>query len=126
MDIDKFKSINDTYGHDVGDKVLIRLVTVLNENMRTSDKIFRLGGDEFAILMNPLTVAQAEGVKRIVENVNNTIMSGLDGLPAFSVSAGVTFSVMGYDDTLYHNADKALYRTKETTRRGCTVFEWMS
>lgn len=60
-----------------------------------------------------------------VETVNETIMEPQDGLPAFSISAGVTFSVSGYDEVLYHNADKALYRTKETTRRGCTVFEEM-
>ena len=49
-----------------------------------------------------------------------------DNLPSFSVSAGVAFSEQGYDETLYHNADKALYRTKETTRRGCTVYEEMT
>lgn len=125
IDIDKFKSINDTFGHDLGDKVLMHLVSVLNEKMRTSDKIFRLGGDEFAVIMNTVTLAQADGVKRIVESVNETIMAGKDNLPAFSVSAGVAFSVKGYDEMLYHNADKALYRTKNTTRRGCTVFEEM-
>lgn len=123
IDIDQFKSINDTYGHDVGDKVLTHLATVLNENMRTSDKIFRLGGDEFVIFMTLLTVAQAESVKQIIEKVNHIIMSDTEGFPAFFVSAGVTFSVRGYDESLYRNADKALYRTKETTRRGCTVFE---
>lgn len=125
IDIDRFKSINDTYGHDVGDKVLAHLAIALNENMRTSDKIFRLGGDEFAIIMNPLTVPQAGSVERIIENVNHFIMSGTEELPAFSVSAGVAFSVRGYGESLYRNADKALYRTKETTRRGCTVFEEM-
>lgn len=125
IDIDQFKSINDTYGHDVGDKVLTHLAAVLNENMRTSDKIFRLGGDEFVIFMTLLTVAQAESVKQIIEKVNHIIMSDTEGFPAFSVSAGVAFSVKGYDEALYRNADKALYRTKETTRRGCTVFEEM-
>ncbi|MGN1083694.1 MAG: diguanylate cyclase domain-containing protein [Lachnospiraceae bacterium] len=126
LDIDKFKSINDTYGHDVGDKVLSCLVSVLNEKMRTVDKIFRLGGDEFAVIMKRLTLAQAGCVKDVIEQVNETIMLGMDGLPPFSISAGVTFSVLGYDETVYHNADKALYRTKETTCRGCTIFEEMN
>lgn len=126
MDIDKFKVINDTYGHDVGDEVLSYLVSVLNEKMRSVDKIFRLGGDEFAVIMNRITLPQADCVKSIVEQVNETIMSGLNGLPAFSVSAGVTFSISGYHETVYHNADKALYRTKATKRSGCTVFEEMN
>ncbi|MGN0701093.1 MAG: diguanylate cyclase domain-containing protein [Oscillospiraceae bacterium] len=125
LDIDKFKSINDTYGHDVGDLVLTRLVSVLDEEMRAGDKVFRLGGDEFAVFMKRLTLTQAWFVKNIIERVNDTVMLGINELPPFSVSAGVTFSVLGYDDAVYHNADKALYRTKETTHRGCTVFEEM-
>lgn len=126
LDIDKFKSINDTYGHDVGDQVLTRLVSALDEEMRAVDKVFRLGGDEFAVVMNRMTSAQAGFVKTAIENVNDTIMQGMNGLPTFSVSAGVAFSTWGYDEALYRNADKALYRTKETTRRGCTVFEEMA
>lgn len=125
LDIDYFKQINDTYGHDVGDEVLTKLVSTLNDKMRISDKLFRLGGDEFAVIMNRLTLAQAGYVKQLVEAVNEMMTAGMDGLPAFSVSAGVTFSAQGYDEMIYHNADKALYRTKETTRRGCTVFEEM-
>ena len=126
LDIDKFKLINDTYGHNVGDEVLSCLVSVLNEKMRTIDKIFRIGGDEFAIIMNRLTLAQADYVKNIIDKVNENITSGMDGLPSFSISAGVTFCTLGYDETVYHNADKALYRTKETTHMGCTVFEELS
>lgn len=125
LDIDKFKSINDNYGHDVGDLVLSRLVSVLNEEMRAVDKVFRLGGDEFAVIMNRLTSAQAGLVKKTIESVNNTITSCTNELPPFSISAGVTFTASGYNETVYHNADKALYRTKETTHKGCTVFEEM-
>lgn len=123
LDIDKFKSINDTYGHDVGDRVLIQLVLILDEEMRAVDKVFRLGGDEFAVVMNRLKSSQADYVKSVIEKVNEKTMSGMNGLPPFSISAGVAFSVRGYDEALYQNADKALYRTKETTHIGCTVFE---
>ncbi|MGN0667538.1 MAG: diguanylate cyclase domain-containing protein [Huintestinicola sp.] len=126
LDIDKFKSINDTYGHDVGDQVLSRLVSVLDDEMRAVDKVFRLGGDEFAVIMNRVTAAQAGFVKSIIKKINDTIMPGIDGLPPFSISAGVTFSVLGYNETVYHNADKALYCTKGTTHKGCTVFEEMN
>lgn len=125
MDIDRFKQINDTYGHDVGDAVLTRLVFVLNDKMRTTDKVFRLGGDEFAIIMNHLMPDSADYIKQVVEAVNAVTTAGMGKLPGFSVSAGVTFALNGYSEMIYHNADKALYRTKETTRRGCTVFEEM-
>ncbi|MGN0321245.1 MAG: diguanylate cyclase [Lachnospira sp.] len=123
MDIDRFKIINDTYGHDVGDSVLKHLTVVLNDKFRTSDKVFRIGGDEFAVIMDRITLAKAGSVKNIMDKVNNTTMKSTDGLPEFSVSAGVTFSSLGYNEIVFRNADIALYRTKETTRRGCTVFE---
>lgn len=125
LDIDKFKSINDTYGHAVGDDVLIALVSVLNEKMRLIDRIFRLGGDEFAIIMNKLTLSQADIVKQILEDVNVITTKGINNLPSFSVSAGVAFSQGRYDEGLYQNADKALYRRKDTTRRGSTIYEEM-
>ncbi|MGN0437506.1 MAG: diguanylate cyclase domain-containing protein [Lachnospiraceae bacterium] len=125
LDIDRFKNINDTYGHAVGDDVLEALVSVLNEKMRSIDYIFRLGGDEFAVIMNRVSREKAAAIKNIVNEVNTVILNGIEGLPAFSVSAGVAFSTTGYDEKLYHDADKALYRTKETTRKGCTIYEEM-
>ena len=124
LDIDNFKTINDTHGHDVGDEVLSRLVTTLNEKMRSVDKIFRIGGDEFAIIMNRITLEQANRVKSLINQVNEITMSDMNDVPPFSISAGVTFSIC-YNENDFHNADKALYRTKETTRKGCTVFEEM-
>lgn len=124
LDNDNFKTINDTHGHDVGDEVLSRLVTALNEKMRSIDKIFRIGGDEFAIIMNRITLEQANRVKSLINQVNEITMSDMNDVPPFSISAGVTFSIC-YNENVFHNADKALYRTKETTRKGCTVFEEM-
>lgn len=124
LDIDNFKTINDTHGHDVGDEVLSQLITALNEKMRSVDKIFRIGGDEFAIIMNRITLEQANRVKSLINQVNEITMSDMNDVPPFSISAGVTFSIC-YNENVFHNADKALYRTKETTRKGCTVFEEM-
>lgn len=124
LDIDNFKTINDTHGYDVGDEVLSQLITALNEKMRSVDKIFRIGGDEFAIIMNRITLEQANRVKSLINQVNEITMSDMNDVPPFSISAGVTFSIC-YNENVFHNADKALYRTKETTRKGCTVFEEM-
>lgn len=123
LDIDKFKGINDTYGHDVGDRVLKRLSDCMNECFRASDKIFRLGGDEFAVIMNYITEKDREQIKRIILEINGKCGEGFAELPSFSVSAGATFSTNGYSEIIYRNADKALYHTKNTTRRGCTIFE---
>ena len=51
LDVDNFKNINDTYGHETGDKVLVRLVEILRKNFRMDDYICRIGGDEFVIFM---------------------------------------------------------------------------
>lgn len=123
LDINKFKAVNDTYGHDVGDKVLSYLTTVINNKIQIGDNLFRLGGDEFAIILNRLTIKDSHVIKRIIDNINNEIMDTTKDIPAFSISAGVTFSVSGYDDSIYHNADKALYYTKDTKGLGYTIFE---
>ncbi len=123
LDIDKFKGINDTYGHDVGDRVLKKLSDCMNECFRASDKIFRLGGDEFAVIMNYITVQDRSHIKKIVSGINERCGESKDGIPVFSVSAGAAFATTGYSEKLYRNADKALYHTKNTTRRGCSIFE---
>lgn len=123
LDINKFKSINDTYGHDVGDNVLSFLTSVISSKMQMGDSLFRLGGDEFAIILNRLTIDNKNIIVKIIDNINNEIMQTSNIVPAFSISAGVTFSSFGYDDTIYHNADKALYYTKETKGLGYTIFE---
>ena len=123
LDINKFKSINDTYGHDVGDNVLSFLTSVISSKMQIGDSLFRLGGDEFAIILNRLTINNKNIIVKIIDNINNEIMQTSNIVPAFSISAGVTFSSFGYDDTIYHNADKALYYTKETKGLGYTIFE---
>lgn len=125
LDIDKFKEINDSFGHDIGDEVLERLANILNKNVRYSDELFRLGGDEFAIIFQHVTISDAGLIKGIIQAVNEESMNSVDGMPAFSISAGVAFSSTGYSEKMYHNADLALYHTKKTTRKGCTVFEEM-
>ena len=52
IDLDKFKSINDSYGHNIGDKVLIYFTQLINKSIRETDYLFRMGGDEFYLLLN--------------------------------------------------------------------------
>ena len=110
LDIDYFKEINDTYGHDIGDKVLITLTQLVSKHLRTNDVFARWGGEEFLILMPRTDKAtayqKANELRQIIEDHNNQI-------PHFTVSFGVT-EIKEYDKKLsaFIRVDKALYQAK--------------
>ncbi|MCR5324146.1 MAG: diguanylate cyclase [Lachnospiraceae bacterium] len=114
LDVDNFKTINDTYGHETGDKVLIKLVQVLESVFRGDDHICRIGGDEFVVFM-----VHSEKMKRkLIENKINQINEGLentdDGLPPISISIGIVHGKDASDaTTLFEKSDKALYESKK-------------
>ena len=71
FDINKFKLINDTFGHQAGDKVILELVNILQNNIRNTDILGRYGGDEFIVLMPETDIASAEFLKdRITQDVS--------------------------------------------------------
>ena len=123
MDIDKFKLINDNYGHDIGDQMLKRVASILQTTFREEDYIIRFGGDEFVVLIPGLGPEVAEIVQKKIESINVLLENLIGALPKSSVSAGVAFSSEGVTKELYTKADKALYEIKYTTRRGCRVFK---
>lgn len=119
VDVDNFKDVNDSLGHDVGDAALQKVAGLLNGAFRTTDYPCRLGGDEFVVFMTEMT----EDLRYVVETKIKGVMDGLqdtsDGLPAFTVSVGVAFN----DGTLtgdqaFKHADQALYKVKEAGRNG--------
>ena len=123
IDVDLFKGINDTYGHDVGDKMLQKVAFLLDHSFRASDYPCRIGGDEFAVIMTGMT----EGRKQVVLDKIEIVKIGLrdtdDGLPAATLSIGVAFSAQRREgEDLFKLADKALYRVKEAGRNGCAFF----
>lgn len=120
LDIDYFKSINDTHGHKAGDIVLQKLGNILRETLRTVDIIGRMGGEEFAILLPETDLQEAtEIAERLREIVANSGVILEAGLPLhFTISIGVA-TLKGNDvnlDILLNLADQALYQAKNTGR----------
>ena len=120
IDIDKFKSINDTYGHDMGDKVLIMVADRLKSTVREEDMISRWAGDEFVCLL--LEVKQEADVTRLAENIVNWISETCEfNGTVISISVSIGIAIYPADgktaDILFKNADTAMYKAKGTEKR---------
>ena len=122
LDIDHFKTLNDTYGHDMGDDVLVRLANILKALCRKEDVLARIGGEEFVILL-PNTDESASLV--FAERIREAVASN-----TFEVSKRVTVSIgvalgntknANYDE-LYKQADTAMYRAKTDGRNHVRTF----
>ena len=123
VDLDKFKSINDTYGHDVGDLVLKRVAEVLKYSFRATDLVFRLGGDEFVVIMSNVDSSMRRQVKAKIDQANVMLQKPVDELPPTSLSVGVAFADReNPDGDIFKDADTALYRMKEGGRCGCVIY----
>ena len=115
---DLFKKINDTYGHNVGDEVLIALAHVLQTNIRECDMACRYGGEEFLLIMPDTTLKDAfVGVTRLLDMIRNTPAKTAKGDVAFTFSAGVTGVTVGEQvDDIINRADMLLYEAKSRGR----------
>jgi diguanylate cyclase len=119
LDLDDFKRINDTYGHQVGDQALVWLARRLNSHIRATDYLGRYGGDEFVILLTGTTLPQAEiRFLQLLSNIASTPFEYLDGGETHSlrmtVSCGLAESVWReVPETLVRRADRALYEAKK-------------
>ena len=124
IDTDNFKEINDTYGHDVGDRILKKIANELETHFRIDDHIFRIGGDEFVVIINNATKDMESVIQYKIWQINESLSSPKDNLPSVSLSVGITLSVKNADiETLYTKADEALYRVKDMGRHGCTFYK---
>ncbi len=124
IDVDNFKTINDNYGHVVGDASLLRVAKVLLSTFRSDDYCVRYGGDEFVVLMTGITPSSSYTITSKVEKINGVLKNSPDpNEPALSLSVGIAFSEHGYSLGLFANADKALYYTKEHGRAGYTFYD---
>ena len=114
FDIDNFKSINDTYGHDAGDRILTRVSDTIFGNFRAQDYICRIGGDEMAVIMVHTDMSLASLIESKVKKINK-ILSEKDGQdPSVQVSCGVAFGESGINaETIFKRADTCLYEVKD-------------
>lgn len=120
LDIDHFKKINDTYGHDVGDEVIKGLVDTLNQSLREVDCLGRLGGEEFVII---LPETSTEGALLVAERLRR-LVSGftLDYKQKEIISITVSIGISSYCkedlcvETILKRADEALYKAKQEGR----------
>ena len=123
VDVDKFKTINDTWGHDGGDLVLRRVADQLRTHFRSVDIICRIGGDEFAVFMTRVNSSMGDLVVRKIGEINEALQHPDDGTPPASVSVGVAFGDReNPQGDLFKDADTALYRVKYGSRCGCSIF----
>jgi two-component system cell cycle response regulator len=119
-DLDKFKSVNDTYGHQAGDEVLKQLAAILKDEAREIDRVGRYGGEEFMLLL-PGTVLDAavtfaERVRKRIERHTFTFPGGSTKRTASFGVAGWPHPLIEDSDSLVRMADDALYVAKETGR----------
>ena len=122
-DVDQFKSVNDAFGHAVGDQVLKRVSSLLQVAFRSTDFVCRIGGDEFAVIMADVTSDLRYTIQEKIDFVNTELSKPIDGMPQVSLSAGTAFADRpDPGDSIYKDADDALYHTKENGRSSCSFF----
>jgi len=122
VDVDKFKEVNDGYGHEMGDRVLKTVARLLTEQFRSSDYPARIGGDEFAVIVMDTHPAETETIAAKITAINQILTHPVDDMPVVSLSVGGAFSEEGFTEHLYNDADLALYAVKEHGRCGCRFY----
>ena len=119
MDLDQFKEINDNFGHDCGDQLLIQLTQRLSSSLRSGDTIARFGGDEFSILLDDIASEQDVSVlaKKILDTLATPFkIQGHELLITASIGVSIFPSDGSDSETLLRNADVAMYRAKHLGR----------
>lgn len=127
LDLDGFKAVNDTYGHDAGDEVLIEVVQRFKNNIRATDVIGRLGGDEFVIILNKCEPINAELTiaKKIIQAVSQPVHLKSGHTVSIGVSIGMASNNLSTStvETLMKAADETMYLVKRQGKNGFAVYK---
>jgi diguanylate cyclase (GGDEF)-like protein/PAS domain S-box-containing protein len=126
LDLDRFKVINDTLGHQIGDSLLIKLARKLEHSVRPGDIVARLGGDEFGIIIE--NIASIDDASHTASRIQQELAHpfNLGGNEVFvSASIGISHSLLPYNspEDFIRNADTAMYRAKDKGRGGYELFD---
>jgi len=119
IDIDRFKHINDTFGHQAGDEALREISKLIHISVRNTDLLFRVGGEEFSLLA---MVSEKDDVWLLAEKLRQAVAShSFDGIGKITVSIGIAYFREGdTQESIYLRADEAMYQAKRSGRN-CVV-----
>lgn len=129
LDLDNFKLVNDIFGHDMGDRILVEFARIVRLNIRSEDVVCRIGGDEFMAFF--VDVTDEVAVRALIGRLNDqllkeaqTLMGADHGIP-LGVSAGCSFSPQHSDDyrILFHYADSSLNIVKLNGKQGYAIYD---
>ncbi len=126
LDLDRFKDVNDSLGHLIGDQMLISTAKLLRSILRPMDTVARLGGDEFVILIED--IRDVSDVTRVADRIQSKLMNAIllpNHTIYMSASMGIVLSTTGYDrpEDILRDADTAMYRAKEKGRTRFEIFD---
>jgi len=114
LDIDDFKRINDTYGHIVGDTVLVNLVKIVKSTIRKNDFLFRVGGEEFIVIFSNTSLDEA---KNVSEYIRNNIEELLSTIKNETITTSIGLCEVAPNEnkkTIYERVDKLMYTSKNS------------
>ncbi|MBR5115615.1 MAG: GGDEF domain-containing protein, partial [Lachnospiraceae bacterium] len=122
VDVDLFKQVNDTYGHEEGDRILAEVAGALLSHFRPQDHICRIGGDEFAVIAGHIDRGRADTILNKIDQINRSLHETEPEI-AVSISAGIAFGTsQDGPDQIFQKADKALYEVKRNGRGHAAVY----
>ena len=116
IDVDHFKTINDTFGHPEGDRVLLELARTLSSTVRPTDLVARYGGDEFVVMLADTTASQSQDrLRQIMTKLGTTVVGTPDVMPSITLTLSIGVTDWAADDEmadLVGRADQAMYEAK--------------
>lgn len=122
LDIDYFKKINDTYGHDIGDIAIKEVGIILNRKLRNSDTIARFGGEEFCMILEDIRLDNLTNImQNIREEFENNIIIVQEMKVSYTVSIGVFYGLLDSTEAMIKIADECLYEAKNNGRNNVVI-----